>query len=176
MLYLTILLGAILFAGIAMTVQEGLWSNTILLFLVILAGLMAVVAGVPLGTWGRAQAGQDADTTWYFVFASMWGVFFLSLAVMRILAERISPTKMRFLPLLDKVGGPLMGLLVAIMFTSFAAFTLWQVPITSGAYWQPSDASATQKTVFAYAQAPFYNVAQSFLKSEQASSPLVSAP
>ncbi|MCH2113675.1 MAG: CvpA family protein [Pirellulales bacterium] len=172
MLYLTLLLGALLFAGVAMTINEGLWSNTISLLLIMIAGLMALVGGIPLGTWGLAQTGQDVSFTWYYVFASIWVVFYLSLTLMRVVADRVSCTQVRFLPIIDKIAGPLMGAFVAIMFTSFAAFTLWRVPIMAGE-WDRAKASETQISAFSYAQTPFYNVAKSFLKSEDIDSPLI---
>ena len=173
MLYITILLGAVLFAGVAMTINEGLWSNTIMLLLIILAGLMAIVAGVPLGTWGLEQSGKDASFAWYFRFAGIWGVFFLSLAVMRVIADKISRTRMRFLPVIDKIAGPLMGIFVAVMFTSFAAYTLWKLPVAAG-QWEKSELSETQKSIFAYAQAPFHSVQIRFFDAEDITSPLAS--
>jgi len=175
MLYLTILLGAILFAGIAMTINEGLWSNTITLLLIMLAGLMAIVVGIPLGTWGLEQAGQDPSFTWYYVFAGIWGVFFLTLTIMRIVADRVSRTRMRFLLVIDKIAGPIMGLFVAVMFTSFSAFTLWRVPIIAGE-WDRTKASKAQISIFTYAQVPFYTVASRFLAAEGATSPLIPPP
>ena len=162
MALLITLLGAILFAAIAMTIGEGLWSNTISLLLVTVAGLFGLVGGIPLGTWGLEMADQDPSFTWYFVFGGIWGVFFFSLLIMRLFADRLSQTRMRFLPILDKIGGPLMGLFVATMLTSFTAFVFWTVPISAG-HWKEADASDTQISIFEYAQAPFYNVAKSFL-------------
>lgn len=169
MLYLTILLIFIFFAGVAMTVSEGLWSNTITLLCIILAGLFAIVGGIPLGLYIVEQADASKEVAWCFVFAGVWGVFIVSLTVMRILMELASRTRLRFVPPLEKVAGPLMGLYVAVMFTSFAAYTLARIPVNAGE-WKYSDAADWQKTVFTYASEPFHNVVKRFADSEEVQS------
>ena len=73
MLYLAILLMFVFFAGVAMTIGEGLWSNTILLFLVIICGLLAFVGGVPLAGFVIEQAEPSNEYVWHFVMACVWG-------------------------------------------------------------------------------------------------------
>jgi len=79
---------------------------------------------------------------------------------------------MRFLPMLDKVAGPLMGIFVAVMLTSFTAFTLERVPIKAGE-WSFKDASDWQVSTFKYARAPFRGVVKSFVQGEKADSPFL---
>jgi len=74
--------------------------------------------------------------------------------------------------MLDKVAGPLMGILVAVMLTSFTAFTLERVPIKAGE-WSFKDASAWQVSTFTYARAPFRGVVKSFVQGEKADSPFL---
>jgi len=124
MLYLTILLAFLFFAGIAMTVNEGLWNNAIALFSIMLAGLFAVFGGVPFGNYLSEQMDKGPENAWYFVFAGMWGVFALSILIIRVVADRISRTRVKFHSLVDKIAGPLVGVLVAVMFTSLP-LTLW---------------------------------------------------
>ena len=166
MFYLMILLCFVFFAGLAMSINEGIWSNTISLLSIMIAGLFALVGGVPLGNWSLEQFEKDQSFAWYFVFAGIWGVFALSIAVICLATERASRTRMRFVPLVEKIGGPLMGLFVAVMFTSFAAYSLERIPIKAGE-WKLAEASETQKTFFKYARAPFLNVANNFAKSEE---------
>ena len=165
MLYLTILLIFIFFAGLAMTINEGLWSNTVSLLAIIVAGLFAIFGGIPLGMYIVEQADASQKVAWCFVFAGVWGVFVVSLTIMRILLELASRTRVKFVPPLEKAAGPLMGLYVAVMFTSFAAYTLERIPINAGE-WKVSDAADWQKTTFTYARAPFHNVVKSFADSE----------
>ena len=165
MLYLAVLICAVMFAGVAMTVNEGLWNNAINFISIVLGGLFALFVGVPAGNLIAEQAGAGADKHWYFVFAGVWGVFALSVLIIRLLVERTSKTKMKFIPLVDKFGGPLVGILVAVMFTSFAAYTLDRIPIKAGE-WKYADAVGWPQTVFKYARAPFYNLANAFAAGE----------
>ncbi|MCA9229463.1 MAG: CvpA family protein [Planctomycetales bacterium] len=172
MLYLTVMLLFLLFAAVAMTVNEGLWSNTIALFNILLAGILAIFAGVPFGNFLLAQSGKPAELAWYFVFAGIWGTFALSVTVMHLATKAASDVRMRFVPLLDKIAGPLMGILVAVMLTSFTAYTLERVPIKAGE-WSFGDASEWQQTTFKYARAPFRGVLKSFVQGEKADHPFL---
>ncbi len=173
MLYLTILLFFIFFAGVAMTVGEGLWSNTVSLFSILLAGLFGVVLGVPLGNWIVERADASTETTWYFIFGMVWLVFAVSVTVIRLLVDNASRFRLKFIPLLDKIAGPLMGLFVAVMFTSFAAYTLERIPLQAGE-WNISEAEDWQKSTFTYARAPFLNIAKIFMAAEGADVAFVS--
>ncbi len=172
MIYLCILLGFVLFGGIAMTVGEGLWSNTITFFVVTFSGLLGVFAGVPLGVMLMEQTGKEADFGWYFVFAGMWLTFALSVTILRLLVDRGSKVRMRFIPQLEAVGGPLMGLFVAVMFVSFATYTLERAPFRAGA-WDRSSASSWQNTMLSSLQSPFYTVVKRFAESEGVDNPFL---
>jgi hypothetical protein len=165
MLYLAILICAVLFAGVAMTVAEGLWNNAINLICIVLGGLFGMFIGVPVGTMIAEQADAGTENLWYFVFAGVWGVFALSVLIMRVLVEKASRVKMRFLGPVDKFGGPLVGIMVAIMFASFAAFTIDRIPMQAGA-WKYSDGEGFPKTVFKWVRAPFWNLTNAVSKGE----------
>jgi hypothetical protein len=157
MLYLAILICAVLFAGIAMTVGEGLWNNAINLICIVLGGLFGMFLGVPAGAMLAERADAGSENLWYFVFAGVWGVFALSVLIMRVLVDKASKVKMRFLGPIDKFGGPLVGIVAAIMFASFAAYTIDRIPINAGA-WKYSDGVGFPQTVFTWVRAPFYNL------------------
>lgn len=159
MMYLAILLLVIVFAGIAMTVNEGLWSNTVTLLAIWLAGVIATLLGPALGAWALAQFDKEPEFGWYFLFAGMWIVFFVAVNVIRISFDRISRVRVRFIPQLDTFGGPLMGVFVAVMFGSFCAYTLMKAPIAAQADgWNISQASGWVQSTFQYLEAPFYNL------------------
>ena len=166
MLLLLVLLGFLFFAALAMCVNEGLWSNTILLICILISGTAASAAGVPLGAMAFEKAGQDDSFAWYYVFAGMWGVFALTLLILRIAVDKASTIRVRYLPVVEKLGGILMGLVVAVMLTSFAAFTLLYGPIKAGE-WKMSDASESQVSAFKRITGPFYSVSKSFAKAEK---------
>jgi|GEM_PF-1009278 len=167
MLYLIIALGFMFFAGVAMTINEGLWSNTISLLCILLSGLIAAVAGVPLGILLLERADAGDANAWYFVFAGMWGAFALALLVLRLAADKVSTIHMRFLPIIDKIGGIVMGLFVATMLTSFAAYTLWSVPIQAGESDWYKDASESRRNNLFTVTKPFDTVLQRFLDAEE---------
>jgi hypothetical protein len=155
----------VFFAAVAMTINEGLWNNAINFMCIVLSGLLGIFVGVPVGNMIGEAAGLTPDNAWYFVFAGVWGVFSLSILITRMVAERISRVRMRFIPLVDQIGGPLIGLLAAVMFTSFATYTLDRIPIKAG-QWKYAEAAEWQKSVFTYGRAPFYNVANAFAAGE----------
>ncbi len=165
MTYLAVLICAVLFAGIAMTVNEGLWNNAIALISVILGGLIAIFLGVPVGNILVEQADPSSANAWYFIFASVWSVFLFSVLVIRVVAERISRTRVRFITLFDKIAGPIVGILVAVMFTSFATYTLDRLPIQAGV-WKYADGPGFPQAVFKWGRAPFWNVANRFARAE----------
>ena len=169
MLYLTVMLVFLCFAAFAMTVNEGLWNNTIKLFNIMLAGLLGIVAGVPFGSWIFDQTGKGPEFAWYFILAGIWGVFAVSVVIFGLIARSASGVRMRFLPMVDNIAGPLMGIIVAVMLTSFTAYTLERVPIKAGE-WDIRKAADWQKTTFMYARAPFRNVLLSFVSAEDADS------
>jgi hypothetical protein len=155
----------VFFAAVAMTINEGLWNNAILLLAIVLGGLLGIFVGVPVGNLIAEQAGADTEQLWYFVFAGVWGVFSLSVLVIRLILDRTSRVRMKFIPLVDKIGGPIIGLIAAVMFTSFVTYTLDRIPIKAG-QWSYSDAAAWQESVFKYGRAPFFNVANAFAGGE----------
>lgn len=164
MMYLAILMFAIFFAGFAMTVNEGLWSNTISLFCVILAGLMALPGGLALGAFAVEQAKPAAENEWAFVFGSIWGVFFFAVMILRIVTDRISRVRMKFFKPLDIGGGILMGLGVSMMLTSFTALTLF-LPFAAGV-WKPQEAPAWQSGTIVASAIPMFSVSALFYSDE----------
>jgi hypothetical protein len=166
MLILTVLIIFVFFAGVAMTVAEGLWSNTVLLLCITLSGLLAIVGGIPLGLFIFEKVEAADEYAWHCVFAGVWGVFTLSMIIMRVMFEKTSKVRIRFVPPLEKVAGPLMGLFAAVMFTSFAAYTIERIPIQAG-QWSTAEASDWQLSTFNYARTPFHNVVTRFAKSEE---------
>lgn len=137
---LTLLLSFVFFAGVAMTVNEGLWSNTITVFIIIIAALIAIPWGFILGIVVIAAAQPPEQHQWAFYFACVWGVFALSATIMRLIADRSSRVRMRFVPQLDKFGGMLVGVLVATLFSSFLAVTLLRMPLKAGV-WKADEGS-----------------------------------
>jgi hypothetical protein len=166
MLYLAILMFAIFFAGFAMTVNEGLWSNAITLFCVILAGVIAVPGGLALAGYVVAQAQPSAENEWAFKFGSIWGVFFFAVMILRIATDRISRVRMKFVKPLDVAGGILLGLVVSLMLTSFSAMMLY-IPFASGV-WKTAEAAPWQNTTIQSFANPMFSTVVAFHGNEVA--------
>lgn len=157
--YLCVLIYFVFFAGIAMTVAEGLWNNAMALLAILVCGPLAIAVGYPIGLMLQEKIDKPVEQTWYFVFAGVWLTFFVLIMVFRLIADRVaSRTRMKFVPPLELVAGPLSGLLVAVMFASFLTYTLYTIPLASGEYWKLSDAAGWQTTTFQQGSAPFNTV------------------
>lgn len=153
--YLCLLIYFVFFAAVAMTVAEGLWNNTLTLLAIVICGPLAIALGYPLGLLLQEKIDKPVEQTWYFVFAGVWLVFFVSTLVVRLLLDRVaSKSRMKFVPPLEAAAGPLMGLLVALIFSSFLAFTIYTIPIQSGE-WKIGEAADWQKTTLANGSGPF---------------------
>jgi drug/metabolite transporter (DMT)-like permease len=158
MLYLCILIYAVAFAGVAMTVNEGLWSNALTLMAILICGPLAIALGYPLGLMLQERIGKPVEHTWYFVFGGVWLVFFFSTMIVRLLADRVaSRVRMKFVPPLERAAGPLMGVFVAVIFASFLTFTIYTIPIRAGE-WKLADASSWQQSTMRSGSGPFYHV------------------
>ncbi len=147
MLYLAVLMFAVFFAGFAMTVNEGMWSNAITLFCVVLAAMIAVPGGLALTGFVLEQAEPSAENEWAFKFACVWGIFFFAVNVLRLATDRTSKVRMKFFKPLDAGGGILLGLMVALMLTSFSAMTLF-MPFSAGV-WKTAEAAPWQSATIA---------------------------
>ncbi len=167
-----VILMFVFFASIAMCVNEGLWNNTIALISVLLSGVSAILFGPRLGVLVAVKADKDGELLWYFVFALVWGVFALSILIFRLLTEQLSGVRMRFMSKLDMIAGPVMGVFVAVVFTSFTAYTLVHVPFKAGA-WDWKTASSWQQSTFQIAMTPFHNVVMSYTEAEGVDSELI---
>src|SRR5262249_6946709 len=110
----------VVFAGLAMMVREGLWSNTITLVNILISGLVAFGFYSPLVVYLDEDVTSGQHTYW-LDFAIIWALFTVTMLVCRTLTAQLSKTRMRFKHPIDPVGGPIVGLLAAWV---LAAFTL----------------------------------------------------
>jgi uncharacterized membrane protein required for colicin V production len=123
----------IIFAGLAMMVREGLWSNTITLFTIIVAGLVA------FGFYSRIvvyldESVTDGQHTYWLDFAVIWGLYGISFVILRTMTAAASRTRMRFKHPIDPIGGPLVGLLAAWVLAAFTLATLHVSPMPKDAF------------------------------------------
>lgn len=131
-MYLAVYL-IVVFAGLAMTVREGLWSNTITLVNIFISGLVAFGFYSPLVVYLDEQATSGQHTYW-LDFAVIWALFSVTMLVMRVLTGALSKTRMRFKHPIDPVGGPIVGFIAAWVLASFTIATLHVSPMDKKAF------------------------------------------
>jgi hypothetical protein len=124
--------GIVLFAGLAMMVREGLWSNTIMLVNILISGLVAFGFYMPLVIYLDEMT--DGEHTYWLDFAVIWVLYIVAMVITRTLTAAASKTRMRFKNPLDPVGGPLVGLIAAWVLASFATATLHVSPMPKDAF------------------------------------------
>jgi uncharacterized membrane protein required for colicin V production len=117
----------VLFAGLAMMVREGLWSNSLALVNIILSGLVAFAFYSPLVIYLDEMA--DGEHTYWLDYAVIWALFCATMVILRSLTAAASRTRMRFKNPIDPVGGPLVGLIAAWVLASFTLATLHVSPM-----------------------------------------------
>src|SRR5436190_2931236 len=123
----------VMFAGIAMTVREGLWSNALTLINIIVSGLVAFGFYSPLVVYLDEQVTNGQHTYW-LDFAIIWGLYAVTMIVMRTLTGAASKTRMRFKNPIDSVSGPLVGAIAAWVLAGFVLATLHTVPMGKDAF------------------------------------------
>src|SRR5262245_49814239 len=122
----------VMFAGLAMTVREGLWSNTLTLINTAISGLIAYSFYSPLTTWLDVQT--KGSYTYVLDFVVVWALFVATMLIMRAVTRAASKTRMRFRHPIDPVGGPILGLLAAWVLAGFVMSTLHMVPMPKDAF------------------------------------------
>ena len=101
--------------------REGLWSGLVMLLNIIAAATLAT------GWYERIASFVDEKMpsyTYLIDFLCLWGLFAAVLLVLRLVTDRASTTKVKFLRQVELVGGPLVAVMVC-----FAAASLHAAPV-----------------------------------------------
>jgi uncharacterized membrane protein required for colicin V production len=122
----------VIFAGLAMMVREGLWSNTLTLITILFSGLVAFGFYSPIVIWLDEMA--DGEHTYWLDFAVLWALYCITLIICRMLTAAASKTRMRFKHPIDPVGGPLVGLIAAWVLACFTLATFHASPMWKDAF------------------------------------------
>jgi hypothetical protein len=122
----------VMFAGLAMMVREGLWSNAIALVNIALSGLVAFGFYSPLVIYlDEASGGKH---TYWLDFAVLWALYAAAMVVCRAISGALSKTRMRLKNPIDPIGGPIAGLIAAWVLASFTLATLHTAPMPTDAF------------------------------------------
>jgi hypothetical protein len=122
----------VLFAGVAMMVREGLWSNTIMLVNIMISGLVSFGFYSPLVIYIDEKT--DGEHTYWLDFAVIWALYCAAFVITRTLSATISRTRMRFKNPIDPIGGPVMGLFAAWVLAAFTLATLHTSPMLKDSF------------------------------------------
>jgi hypothetical protein len=125
--------GIVLFAGLAMTVREGLWSNVLTLVNIIISGLVAFGLYSPLVRYLDEEVTNGQHTYW-LDFAILWALYAVTMLVLRTLMIACSKTRLRFKNPIDPVGGPIVGFIAAWVLAAFTTATLHTAPMPKDAF------------------------------------------
>lgn len=125
--------GIVLFAGLAMTVREGLWNNVLLLISIIVSGLVAFGFYSPLVLYIDEDLTNGQHTYW-LDFAILWAIYAVTMIVIKTLMGTFSKTRLRFKHPIDPVGGPIVGFLAAWVLAAFTLATLHTSPMPKDAF------------------------------------------
>lgn len=126
-MYISIILGVILLACVASLFNDGLWSNAVRLVNVILSALLAMNYFEPLATWLDSQM---PTFTFVWDFLSLWGLFAIFSIILKLLTDSLSKVKVKFLKIVDQIGGYVFALWIGWVMVCFTAATLHTAPLS----------------------------------------------
>ncbi|MCC6124432.1 MAG: CvpA family protein [Pirellulales bacterium] len=124
---ITIILCVILLACVASLFNDGLWSNAVRLINVIFAALLSMNFFEPL-----AGALDKWNTTYTFVwdFLALWSLFVVFSIVLKLLTDKISQVKVKFLKIVDQIGGLVFSVWIGWVMICFTLTTLHTAPLS----------------------------------------------
>ena len=113
-------------ACIGFLYPDGMWGNAIRLINVIIAALLAMNFFEPLA---RLLEGWWPSWTYCWDFIALWGVFTLSIVVLRTVTDLVSRVKVRFLKIVDQIGSAGFAALIGWVMVCFTLTTLHTAPL-----------------------------------------------
>jgi uncharacterized membrane protein required for colicin V production len=124
---ITIILCVILLACVALLYNDGLWSNAVRLVSVIFAALLAMNFYEPVAS---ALDGWNSSYTFVWDFLSLWGLFTVFAIVLKLLTDKLSQVKVKFLKIADQIGGIVFSLWIGWVMICFTLTTLHTAPLS----------------------------------------------
>jgi uncharacterized membrane protein required for colicin V production len=117
---------AIVFACMAMLYNDGLWSNAIRLINVVTAGLLAMNFFEPLADWLESQS---PAYSYFWDFIALWGLFAVISLIFRIVTDKLSQVKVKFLKITDQIGSAVLALWIGWVMVCFTLTSLNVAPL-----------------------------------------------
>lgn len=137
-MYIDIILAVVFFACVASTINNGLWSNIILLINLVSAGLVATCYYEPV-----AELFDDLVPSYGAAndMVSIWLVFAGTLGILGGATDMLSRVKVRFLRPVDRFGGMFLSCWIGWATVCFSLMTLHTAPLPrnfAGGDFQPA--------------------------------------
>lgn len=111
---------------IASVMTQGLWSNTLTLVNVLLAGLIATNYFEPVADYMERQ---EPSFTYIWDFVAIWLLFGFAMVFLRLFTDFLSKVKVRFSKPVEMAGGPLMAIWVSWVTLCFATAAFHTAPL-----------------------------------------------
>ena len=116
---------------VASTWFLGMWNNVITLINVIIAATVSSILFEPIADM---IDGGTSSYTYVLDFVALWGVFFVTMGVLRGLTDTLSSYRMKFALPLEMIGRTVFAILIAWVFICFTTFTLHTAPLSDTAW------------------------------------------
>jgi len=123
---IALVLLAILVAVTVMLVREGLWRSLLMFFNVLAAAAIATAWYAPLANFLEVHL---ASYTYLLDFLSIWLIFCVVLALAREATDRLSPNRVEFPQLVERIGVGIPAFLTGWVMMAFTAATLHTAPV-----------------------------------------------
>lgn len=128
---LTLFLFAVFIICVAMLWNEGLWSNAITLVNITLAVLIAMNYFEPVAAFLDSMV---PDYTYLWDFLAIWGLFALSMGILRMVTDLISRHRVRFKMPVEHTGRVILALWVGWIMVGFTIITLHLAPLNAHSF------------------------------------------
>ena len=105
---------------------QGLWSNVVTLINVLLAAMLTLNYFEPVA---KQLEGLEPSLVYLWDFIALWGLFALSLGLLRVVTSMLSRTRVAFNFWVETVGRSLTAIWIAWLFVGFICVTIHTAPL-----------------------------------------------
>jgi len=112
-----------------MLVREGLWSNAIKLFNVMMAAMLATNYFEPLADW-LTDPKHMPTFTYVWDIIVVWAIFCVALGVLQTITDKLSHVQVRFRKPVETAGGIFFACWIGWLMVCFTTFTLHMAPLS----------------------------------------------
>jgi uncharacterized membrane protein required for colicin V production len=124
---LTILMFVIVLATVGVLYTDGIWSNAIRLINVVTAALLATNFFEPVARW---LDDWNASYTYLWDFLAIWALFVFFMVIFMQITAAVSNVAVRFIKVVDQVGGVVLSLWIGWIMVCFTMTTLHAAPLS----------------------------------------------